>query len=214
MRLTFLLLLFGFAASGQQSEKIIVDNKAKQFTDSAAKFIMHYWQNNDLKKAILLLNKAIEIDSNYINAYTLKLSLQMNLKQYNNALKTALQINRLRPNSPSSYVTPGILNEKLGNTISSHYYFTTAIKKYDNILDTMSTKNKYYYVHLLNKAIDLILAGQQVNGNVILKQLYNKESNSLNKENIQHYMNKSRKEILDDIFNPKSTDQIKVTRNN
>ena len=63
----------------------------------------------------------------------------------------------------------------------------------------------------MNKGIDLILAGQQTKGNGILKQLYNNATDSLHKEMIEPFVNTSRNEILENIFNPKSTTETKIT---
>lgn len=210
MRLLFLLLLIGLAACGQQTKKYIPDKRAKELNDSASRLIMHNLSDSIYPKAILLLDKATDIDSNYYNAYSYKLSLQWMLKKYNDALETAIHINRIRPNFPDSYVTIGLLYEKLRDTISSLKYFNSALKKYDNILDTMSIKNKMYDAYLMNKGLDLIFAGQQINGNKILKQLYEKSHDDLYKETIMQFLNKSRKEVFENIFNPKSTTETKI----
>ena len=216
MRLLILLLLFGFAACTQQPKKYVPNKKAIQLEGSAIQLMKVYSsdripQDSNYQKAIRLLNEAIKIDSNYYNAYSSKLSLQWMLKQYDNALATAKHLKNLRPNSPDSYVTVGLLYEKLNDTISSYKYFNTAISKYDTILDTMSIKNKMYDVLLMNKGIDLILAGQQIKGNEILKQLYKKSNDDLYKEMIVPFVNKSRKEVFENIFNPKSTTETKIT---
>ena len=148
MRLLILLLFFGLAACGQQVKKYIPNKKARELNDSASRLIRNNPLDSIYEKAIALLNKATEIDSNYYNAYSSKLSLQWMLKKYDNALETAKHLKNLRLNSPDSYVTVGLLYEKLGDTISSYKYFSIAIAKYDNILDTMSIKNKMYNVLL------------------------------------------------------------------
>ena len=65
----------------------------------------------------------------------------------------------------------------------------------------MSEKNKHYNDIKLNKAVALIMTGQQIKGNPILKQLYNTTTDTSYRQYYLLYMNKSRKQILDELYN-------------
>ena len=204
MRLCPLLLLIGLYASGQtEGQKYSVNPKARQLKDSAARIAM---DSENYTKAIALLNEAIKLDSNYYPAYTIKLSFQLALKQYSDALPTAKKINMLRPDDPVPYVSIGLLCEVLHDTISSQKYFAAADSHFNNILDTMDRTNIDYEQIMMNKGINLILLGQQQNGNELLRQLYEKSTSSLMKETISSLINKTKKEILDILFNPEKPD--------
>ena len=208
MRLILFLLLFGFVACGQQTKKYIPDKTAVQLNDSAMRLAMHSINDSSYQKVILLLDKATAIDTNYFIAYFNKLSYQFKLKQYNKALETAKHINSIRPNFVDQYVTVGILYEKTGDTITAKKYYDIALNKFNKILDTMSINNKNYDMLSMGKGIDLILAGQQISGNEILKQLYNNPIDDIFKEFVSSYVNKSRGEVFENLINPKEAGQI------
>lgn len=132
------------------SKKHIEDSKARQLNDSAIKLI---GKGGSYEQAILLLNKATEIDSDYFTAYWNKIAYQNKLKKYSSALKTATELNRLRPNMPEYYVTVGMLAEKTGDTISCNKYYKDGLAHFNNILDTMNEKSKNYGTFMMDKAI-------------------------------------------------------------
>lgn len=208
MRLIPFLFLFGFVACAQQTKKYIPNKTAMQLNDSAMQLSMHSTQDSSYQKAILLLDKATAIDTNYFIAYFNKLSYQCRLKQYDKAIQTAKHINLIRPNFVDQYVTVGVLYEKTGDTITAKKYYNIALNQFDKILDTMSIKNKNYNMLLMGKGIDLILAGQQFRGNEILKQLYNNPADDLFKDLVSPYINKSRVEVFENLINPKESEQI------
>ena len=216
MRLLFLLLLIGLAACGQHTKKYIPNKKAIQLEDSAIQLIKVYSSDtippeNSYQKAIWLLNEAIRIDSNLTSAYSNKAIFELHLKQYDKALGTAYRLIEIKPNVPEFYVLAGMICESTGDTINSYKYFNIAVNKSKDKLDTMGIKNKKYDYLLMNEAVYLILAGQQIKGNEILKQLYEKSHDDLYKETIMQFLNKSRKEVFENIFNPKSTSETKIT---
>jgi|ERR1035437_4668718 tetratricopeptide (TPR) repeat protein len=218
MRLILFLLLFGFVACGQQIKKYVPDKKAMHLNDSAMQIVMHSNNDSDCQKAIILLDQATKIDTNYFMAFFHKLSGQLQLKQYSKALETAKHINWIRPNYIDAYVTVGILSEKLGDTVTATKYYNLALDKYNKVLDTMNITNRDYNMLLMYKGIDLILVGQQAKGNKVLEQLYNNStdnntSKEIYKELVTLFMNKSRKDILENFFNPKTGEEV-VNPNN
>src|SRR5438874_10351933 len=140
MRFLFVFLLINCLACGQQkAQKPKVNPQAKRLNDSAIQTMIN---TSDYEKGIALLDQAIAIDSNYYVAYNNKLSFQLMMKKYEEALPTLKNLNRLRPADPQFYFTTGILYEQLGDTIISQKYFTDAGIYYDKILDTMKEENK------------------------------------------------------------------------
>lgn len=200
MRLCFLFLIIGLKVYGQTEEKkYSVTSKARQLTDSAVRIVV---DAENYPKAITLLDQAIRSDSNYYPAYTNKLTFQLALKQYGQALPTAKKINTLRPEDPVPYVSVGLLYEALHDTLSSQKYFAAANMHFQKILDTMNKANASYEQFIMNKAINLVLLGQQENGNALLRELYDDTKSDLMKETISPLRNKTKQEILEILFNP------------
>ena len=202
MRFTILFLLIGLYACGQQTENKNhkIDPTAKKLNDSAVLIVMN---TQDYEKAILLLNQATQIDSNYLIAYTNKLSFQLHLNQLDKALLSAYSLKRIKPDNPEYYVTIGMIYDLKSDTITSKRFFDEAATRYNAILDTMSATNKDYDMLLMNKAVNLVLIGQQQEANDILKQLYDKHKDESYREILASFMNKSKQDILNNLFQTK-----------
>src|SRR5512141_1191163 len=99
MRFLVLFLFVGFYACGQQpsTKKVTVDPRARKLNDSAMLIVM---QEQNYEKALSLLDQATEIDSNYLTAYSNKISLNLELKQYDQALNAAFKLQEKKPNNP------------------------------------------------------------------------------------------------------------------
>jgi hypothetical protein len=87
------------------------------------------------------------------------------------------------------------------DTIASKRYFTEAIIRYDQKLNTMKIHDRKYDLLLFNKAFNLVLIRQNEKGNQIMKALYDKNNDETFREMIRIYMNKSKQEILDMLVN-------------
>jgi tetratricopeptide (TPR) repeat protein len=197
LSILFFFIIFIACSQNQQAKKYIPNPKAKQLADSAAMVLMY---TNDKEKAIALLDQAIQIDSNYYLAYANKLGFQASLNRFNDALVTAKNLIRIKPQSPDAHTAVGMIYWKTGDSVSAINHFTKASTLFDKILDTMSKSNKYYESALMNKAFNFILLGQQEKGNEILRELYNKQTDEDQKKMYEQFLNKSRKEIIDDLF--------------
>jgi tetratricopeptide (TPR) repeat protein len=203
LKFTLILLLVGLFSYGQTGSKHTINPYAIKLNDSAARMT---FQMNDsgYQKAILLLDQATAIDSNYFLAYYNKLIFQSQLKQYDKALVTSKNLIRIRPMAPDLHLTSGELYEEIGDTVSAKYNFQLALSLYNSILDTMSVGNRHYDMLFMNKAIDLIMLGEQIQGHELLKQLYDRQTDEDYKELILPFMNINRKELLEKIDHPQS----------
>ena len=200
LKFTLILLLLGLFSWGQTGSKPTINPYAKKLTDSAARMTFQM-TDSGYRKAILLLDQATAIDSSFFLAYYNKLVFQSQLQQYNKALVTCKNLIRIRPMAPDLYLTCGGLYEITGDSVSANKNFQTALSLYNSITDTMSTSNRNYDMLSINKAIDLILLDQQIKGNELLKQLYNRQTDEAYKDLILSFMNKNRKELLERIEN-------------
>ena len=117
----------------------------------------------------------------------------------------------LRPEDPIGFVSTGMIYEILHDTISSKKYFAEADKHFNKILDTMDRTSTSYELLIMNKAINLILLGQQQNGNALLSKLYDKSKSNFMKEAVSPLMNKTKEEILDVLLNPEKQDSSEIT---
>ena len=63
----------------------------------------------------------------------------------------------------------------------------------------MSVKNRDYDMRLLNKAVNLIMLGEQMKGNELLRQLCDGQPDAALKDLALSIMNKNKKELLERI---------------
>jgi tetratricopeptide (TPR) repeat protein len=189
-------LLIGHYSCGQSSTKHKSDPAAIQLNDKAMLLVPFIDNTDSSIKAISLLDKATSIDSNYFLGYNNKLMFYYQLKQFDKAVLTVNKLIQLRPLAYDLYQMGGVLYERLGDTVSSKNYFQKSLTICNNVLDTMDTKNRDHDMLCMNKAITLIILGDEAKGNQLLKQLYHKQTDDEFKELTASFMNKSKKELL------------------
>lgn len=183
-------------ACGGNNETPKVNEEAMQYCDSA--MILSSTDGiTSYEKAIVLLDKATELDTNYYLAYWNKLPLLTELKHYDKALIAAKKLIRANPTNPDIYVTIGTLYERLEDTVSATKYYNNGLELYNKYLDTMTSQTPNYDMLLMNKGITLVMMGKDKEGNNLLKKIYDKQTDKDFKEMLLGFMNKSKVEIMD-----------------
>lgn len=200
IRIVYLIILIGLAACGQYKEDTTgdrkIDQRAKALNDSAV-VLAQFYQKEDLVKAIRLLDQATQIDNNYFLAYWNKFSYHTRLKQYDKALIAAKNLTRLRPISPELHGSAGMLYAVTGDSVVAERYLQKASVLYDQVLDTMQSGDLNYNAIIMSKGINLIMIGKQEEGNILLRQLYQDQTDTTFKDLIEEYMDKNRHEIIE-----------------
>ena len=119
------------------------------------------------------------------------------LKEYGKAVETLNECIRLNPSAQDLYLTGGILYERVGDTASAKEYFRKSLTICNNVLDTISTKNRDFDMLVSNKAINLIMLDDSAEADKILKTLYGKQQDEEMKKMILSVMNKTKKELIE-----------------
>jgi tetratricopeptide (TPR) repeat protein len=195
-RLTIILLLSGLFACGQNPPKHKADPAAVEFNKKALGLMAFVDNLDSSRKAVSLLDSATLIDSNFFAGYYNKLMFLNSLRQFDKAILAANNAIRIRPFAHDLYLTRGIFYDQLGDTISSTNDFQRSLAICNTVLDTMDSKNTAFDYLLMNKATNLIMLGDQKEGNRFLKQLYDKETDEGFKKFYGSLMNKPKKEFL------------------
>ena len=202
LKLIFLLSLISLYSCAQNTPKYKVDPAAQELDNRAMSMFYFFGNPDSIGKAISLLDSAIAIDSNYLRAHQDKLTLLLMLKQFDKALLTVNKMISLRPTALDFYLTRGYLHYRLGDENSSKADYQKSLTICTNVLDTMSVTNRNYDYLSLDKAISLIMLGEQDKGNQIIKELYDKQTDSTFKEYYGSYLNKNAKEIFKMLDSP------------
>lgn len=180
----------------QGAAKREVDPAAVKLNDSAMKYTSYIHNVDSLQKAISLLDSATSIESNYFLGHYNKLMFFNELKQYDKAILTINSLIKLRPSAHDLYLTGGILHERMGDTTSSKAYFQKSMDICNNALDTMAVRNSDYIMLISNKAINLIMLGEQAKADELLQASYNRLTDAEQKQMISSMMNKNKQELL------------------
>jgi tetratricopeptide (TPR) repeat protein len=197
LKITWVLSLISLCSCAQDTPKHKVDPAAKAFNERAMTLYSFIDNIDSAKKAIVLLDSATTIDSDYYLAYYNKLIFSTNIKQFDKALLAANNLIRIRPSVHDFYLTRGFLYYRLGNTNASKSDFQHSLTICGKVLDTMSSKNKNYDYISMDRAISLIMLGQQDKGQQILKQIYNRQTDSSWKKYYGSYLNKNPKQLIE-----------------
>jgi len=190
-------LLIALYSCGQNITKRKVDPAVTILSNKIIP-LFNYLDNPDsCKQALLYLDSATAIDNNCFLCYYNKLMFLYSLKLYDKAVGTMNECIRIQPLAHDLYTTGGILYEKLGDTVSSRKYFKKSLTILNPVLDTMKVQNMSYEMLVSNKAINLIMLGENKTANNLLKAIADRQQEPELKEMTLSFMNKSKKELVD-----------------
>ncbi len=197
----FILTILIFISCGQtekQKDESQIDKRAIELNKKGIELAMTF-DNDSIKKAIELFDRATKIESEYYLAYWNKLVNQNQLGQKNEAFETLKKLEELRPNNPDLKVTAGIFLALNGDSLSARQKFLEADKIYTSIIDTLTQKTDPYQTTLTNKAVNLKLLGQEAKANKILKAVKTEMTDDNLKEMIESYITMTRTELLENF---------------
>ena len=200
-----IFVLIALYSCGQKPKKCKGDPAAVDLNNKAMTLVRFIDNVDSSKKAISLLDNATSIDSNYFLGYYNKLMFFNQLKQFDKAVLTINKLIQLRPSAHDLYLTGGILYERIGDTISSKKYFEKSLTICNTVLDTMNKTNRDYEMLVGNEAVNLIMLGDEIKANELLKKLYDSQTDEALKKMTLSMMNTSKKELLASLREDKSS---------
>jgi tetratricopeptide (TPR) repeat protein len=143
----------------QEKKDLKNDKIAQALNDTAILLFQKYnYQEDSLKKAIQLLEKAIKVDSTYAIAYSNKVSILCSLGDCQAALRTLEKLITFKKTNPTVFIIEGHILEKTGDIDKAIQKYKTADSLYDVQIESKTnvTQNK------LGKAyLQLFLKGKE-----------------------------------------------------
>jgi tetratricopeptide (TPR) repeat protein len=197
LKLITTFLLIALYSCGQNTAKRKVDPAVTILSNKIIPLVNYLDNPDSCKQALLYLDSATAIDNNCFLCYYNKLMFLYSLKRYDKAVETMNECIRIKPWGHDLYTTGGILYEKIGDTVSSRKYFQKSLTILNPVLDTMKAQNMNYEMLISNKAINLIMLGDNKTGNNLLKGIADRQQEPELKEMTLSFMNKSKKELVD-----------------
>jgi tetratricopeptide (TPR) repeat protein len=209
LKFTFPFLFIALYSCGQKSTKHKINPESVRLNNKIIPLVSFTNNPDSCRKALLFLDSATSIDSDDFTAYYNKLMFLNGLKQYDKAINTANELIRLHPNSLDLFMVKGTLLNKIGDTTSANLNFEKSLKICNDVLDTMHETNRDYVMFVMDKAVNLIMLGDSVKANKILKILYDKQPDdpafgNVDKKYILSLMNKNRIQLIDFLNKPYS----------
>ena len=208
LKFIIIFLSIGLCSCSQEQSKVKHKiNPVAIELNNQAMTLVSFMNIDSARKAIILLDRATTIDSNYFLGYYNKLLFLNQLKQYNRSIQTIHSLIRIKPWAHDLYLQGGILYEQVGDTIESSKYFQKSLSILDKVFDTMNVNNPNYEMLIGNKAINLVMIGEEVKANKLLKDFFDKHPDSEWRELTSSFMNKTKKELLEFLTTPEKDTQ-------
>lgn len=210
LKITLLFLLICFCSCSQNEVKHTINPTAVRLNRQIVPLFPYTDNPDSCVKALSYLDSATSIDSFCFLCYYNKLMFLIPLKKFKNAITAINECIRIKPRAHDLYLMGGMFYRKVSDTLNSNKYFRKSLMICNAVLDTMSKNNRDYYVMLTtNKAINLIMLGNEKKGNETLKNLYDslpddQEFGTAAREAILLWMNKNENQILENFFNPEN----------
>ena len=152
---SYYFLLF-FSCSEQMG---CYNPKAIEFNDKAVELM----QRSEYDSALILFDKAIEIDKIYYLPHSNKTTIYVRLKQLDKALHESEMVVKKKPDLAEGWTLAGMLHDRLNDTLMAMKYYNKSIEIYDErILDPK--KKSHIAVNKFNRAVTLILLGKEKEG--------------------------------------------------
>ena len=190
-------LLISLYSCGQNTAKRKVDPSVTILSNKIITLVNHLENPDSCKQALLYLDSATAIDNNCFLCYYNKLMFLYSLKRFDKAVETMNECIRIKPMAHDLYTTGGILYEKIGDTISSRKYFQKSLTILKPVLDTMNIHDLNYEMLITNKAINLIMLGDNKTGHDLLKSISDRQKEPELRDFTLSFMNKSKKELVE-----------------
>ena len=149
-----------------QDKKPDYNPKAIEYNNKAVQLM----QRMDYDSALILFDKAIEIDKNYYLPYSNMTGIYLSKKQFDKALQASDKVVEIKPDLAEGWTFAGMLYDRQGDSLTAIKYYKKSIKIYDDRIINPD-KKKDLYANRLNRAVSLILLGQESEGKDELRKL-------------------------------------------
>ena len=188
--LNLIWILFASCSGGDKKE--VYNPKAIELNDKALAQMQKF--NND--SALILFDKAIEIDKTYYLPHANKVGIYVGKKEFEKALAESEIAISQKPDYAEGWAFAGMLHHGLGDTLVAKTYYKKSIEIFDKKI--LNPKEKeHLFANRMNRAVSMILLGQDKDGKDELKKLKveNPDNNVLDE-----FLNRNRQDFINDIF--------------
>ena len=188
--INLILILLG-SCSGKD-KKEVYNPKAIELNKKAVSQMQKL--NND--SALILFDKAIEIDKTYYLPHANKVGIYVRKKEFEKALTEMETAITEKPDYAEGWAFAGMLHYGLGDTLLAETYYKKSIEIFDKKILNPEEK-EHIIANRLNRAVSLILLGQEKNGKDELKKLKTEDPGN---KVFDVFLNRTKQDFINDIF--------------
>ncbi len=160
------LILIFLASCSAPVKKEAYNPKAIELNNKAVQ-LMQRSQNDS---ALVLFDQAIELDPAYYLPHSNKTGIYISKKEFDKALAEIEMVIKKKPDFAQGWTIAGLLHEKLGDSISALKYYQKSVELFDGEIQNPEKKEQIKAIRL-NRAISLVLAGNEKEGKEELEKL-------------------------------------------
>ena len=150
----------------QQEKKDAYNSQAVEMNTLAVEFMQKF--KND--SALILSDQAIELDKTYYLPHVNKVKIYLSRNDFSKALSECKTSIDLKPDYAEGWVMAGILYDLKGDTKHALESYQKSIELYDMKIADRNEKHNIQS-NRLNKAVSLVLIGQEKEGKQELNRL-------------------------------------------
>lgn len=160
------------SCTGQEEPKynpkaIAINNKAIEYAQRAKE-----------DSALILYDKAIELDETYFLPHSNKISIYVKRKQFDKAIYESEMVVKKNPDLAEGWVFAGILYDRQGQTKKAIKYYNKSIEIYNERIENPN-KAAITSANRLNRAFSYILLGQEEKGKAEMNILKKEEPENI-----------------------------------
>lgn len=164
--ITIYLILTLCISCSKQAKKESYNPKAIELNNKAVE-LMQRSQNDS---ALILFDKAIELDETYYLPHSNKIGIFIVKNQFDKALHESEMAIMKKPDLAEGWVYAGILHERQGDSMTAISYYKKSIEIFNERIKNPKKKEDII-PNKLNRALSLILLGQEIEGKEEMRKL-------------------------------------------
>lgn len=174
------------------NKKEVYNPKAIELNNKAGAQMQKF--NND--SALILFDKAIEIDKTYYLPHSSKAAIFIQRKEYDKALVESETVIKIKPDFAEGWAFAGMIHDKLGNTETAMEYYKKSVELFDKQIADPEMKTKVF-TNRLNRAFSLILLGQESEAKDEMKKLKDEKPDD---KTIDELLKLSKQDYMNQLF--------------
>ncbi|MCB0762665.1 MAG: tetratricopeptide repeat protein [Flavobacteriales bacterium] len=190
--ISFLIFISILQSCNGQDKKPEYNPKAIEMNNKAVQYAQTFKEDS----ALILYDKAIELDDTYYLPHSNKISIYVERKQFDKAVYESEMVIKKKPDLAEGWVFAGMLYDRQGETEKAKKYYEKSIEIFNDRIANPD-KTDMISANRLNRAFSYILLGQEEKGKAEMTLLKKEEPENIM---IDEFLKISKEDYINQIF--------------